>query len=313
MIKESKIPFGKVLMKTLKYWINTVDRWKVWLSYAFILSLLSLLFQRWSYGCLTDANGFWCDASAIANQQVITIKDIIYHVLMAVIILAYIYDYYQTSFCNQKFTFNNIFIFGKEKIKSMIFFVFVVSLIIAAACVAYFLIRKPANPNWMIEFIYFLIVFVSLLIPLMIFRLSSFISYYLQDGRMPNLLRIYKDTAGRSFTPFILLFLTIILDIILLLKSGAYLKMLNLQFNNFAVVFLSETAGYIVILICYSLIISVCRAQHEILESFVSRETLVKEGMEKKEKNKTEKPRKQKSTKTRKAIKGKSQKSKKIS
>ena len=298
MKKENKLPFGKVLVKTLKCCSSMADQWRIWLSYAFVMALISLVFRRWSYGCMEQNDHFWCVHVSGGITTGVVVKYLIYYILTLMVVFAYIHDYYQAAFCEKNFTLENIFVFKKAKIKSMLFLTLILFIFLVMGCTAYFLIRKPANPNWMIEFIYFVIVFFSFLIPLITIRLSAFISYYLQDGHMPDLIKIYKDTTKHSFIPLIMFFLAVVMIIILLLQSGLYLRALNLRFDNFAVVFLSEVAGYVIILMCYSLIIAVFRAQHEVLVEYsVSRETIIaEEAKEQTEEIKVEEKKAKKST-----------------
>lgn len=274
MKKENKIPFWKTTARTLKLCSGIADQWRVMLSYAFVLSIICLVFRRWSYGCMTNTPMFWCGNDRFVATTGKIFEYVSYFVLTIFVIFAYIHDYYQTAFCQQKFVFSDVFKMTKAKLKSVSFIFALLLMFVIMGGLAYYLIKKPANPNFMIEFLYFLLVFCSFLVPIIMVRLAAFISMFLQNGQLPDLKKLYKDTDGHSYTPISLFFLWSMICILFLKESGRYLKYFGAKSENLASTFLLEMVGYVVILMCYGIILSVFRAQHEILqENNVSRET----------------------------------------
>ena len=110
----------------------------------------------------------------------------------------------------------------------------------ALLAVACWLIFKKANPNWLIEFGYFLIVFFSATIAVLILRTSGAFGLYLRNGIMPDFKLLFKLTHGKFYVILITFcVLTYIVNLLQMRIMGA-LELWNIQQTNFLVVLVSE-------------------------------------------------------------------------
>ena len=275
MQEKNKMPFGKLFISTFKSMMKFTDAWHIWLSYAFILTLLSLVCGRWSYSCQFETKGFWCpqtDTSSITG--LFLFKIVLYYLLMLFLLMSYICDFYDTAYKGKKFNIREIIQFSKVKIKAVgVLFAILVYLIFSIVA-AYFIIRKPANPNWLIELMYFLMLYMILGVSLLMMRLSVGLSYYLQDNHWPNWKEIYAKTVGKSYVPIVMMLVLMLFCVVLNLQTGVYLSHLNVKYYSFVTAFFTELMAYAVILLSLTMPILMFRVQHEMLENWnVSRET----------------------------------------
>lgn len=311
MRKNSGFSLLNVSFKTMDLLTAMVKNWRVFLGYAAILTSVSLLFGRWSYSCESGIDGFWC--YQLPHSKVFAIVYLVlFYVIDAFLFCSFISDYYNTAYKNGVFKLRNIFYVNKEKAKNMAFFLLCMLIFVLPIVISYKILLKPANPNWIIEFMYFIAMFVMVFVPIGLIRLSSFMAYFLQNGTMPPLQNIWQKTADKTHVNIIIMLLLLLCINVLMLHSMGYLSAFTHRYNTFMAVVFGEYADCLVKLLLFAIIVCFCRAQYEVLEQAENSGTAVSSDHENTDDNacseevieeKTFSKKKRKSTKLRKKSK----------
>lgn len=213
--------------------------WKVWLSYAFALFLLSVICANWSHSCKDNISPFWWCAS-LSNVYIIYARVIFYFVISLFISFSFIYDIYNAAFNNKKSGFAAIFEITKAKLKFIGFSFGLVLLFFALLGICFWLIFRKADPNWLVEFGFFSIVFVAATIAVLILRTSASFGVFLIRGKMPDFKYLFQKTHGKFYVVLITFCVLTYAANLLLLKIFGSLDALNMEKNLFILVLGSE-------------------------------------------------------------------------
>ena len=251
------------LLKVLKEVGNLVPQlfkqWKVFSCYAGLLTLLGMFFGQWPHSCFK--NNFWCVPLNKSNEYFQTIFISVYIILCIFITLFFMYDFYKSAFKNTVFKVRDIYIIGKEKIKSAGFILLTVLICAIPLRIALIILFKPADPNWQVEFIYFIIAFICIMVPIMAIRLFCFVSAYYEKNTIPSLLPIFQKTIGKSYVG-IFLFLLLAWIIILTFRISYNLDVLSRDYNYLPIALLTSFAEYFLRLEYLAVFLLFSRAQY---------------------------------------------------
>lgn len=145
----------------------------------------------------------------------------------------------------------------------MLLFVFC---FIGSISLGWLILKKPANPDWRIEFLFFLVLFATAMFPLIAMRFSAVVAYFLQDNHFPSWKMLYEQTKERSYIGVILFLFILLLSVSLFMHTQVYLMHLTLDFRVFVVALFAEYCGYLVKLFCAAAFVVFFRAQYELME-----------------------------------------------
>ena len=217
-MRKNKYTFFGVFKTWTQLLGQTALQWRVFGVYAAIMTIVDALFGHWSYSCRGDEIGFWC-VTLPDNRYMVIAAMCVFYLLFTYLICAFTTDLHNSLFKNSVFKSRDVFIVSKQKLNTTLvlavwFLIATISLV-----VAYYLIQRPANPDFEIEFGYFLIVFVLLMIPLMMIRCAACFAYYMNTGGFA-LGKVYNYTSGRSYISVMMFLLLAI--ILLIISTNAY-------------------------------------------------------------------------------------------
>ena len=253
----------RVLGKTILYSWKMLDQWRMYLFYAILLTIISLIFGRWSFSCIQEPKA-WCHSfSGSAGKDISYL--LLYYFSILVIFSSFGYDLYNATFKNTVFKIRNLLAYDKNRIKSIFFSIGCLMVFVIPIFIAIMIIMKPANPLFEIEFLFFIMLFCCVIFNVMYIRLMSFVAYYLYDYKMPSLKLIYSKTSGQTYvsvTSFLLL--AVFLCFTQLQFIGNFLRM-N-ENDTFLMSLTTEFLDYIIKLIYFSFFLAVFSAQKDLLE-----------------------------------------------
>lgn len=252
----------RVMGRTIAYSWKMLDQWRMYLFYAGVLTVLSLIFGRWSFSCVREAKA-WCHTFSGSIGKGVSYMFFFYTILMFVF-FSFGYDLYNSTFKNTVFKIKNIIVYDKNRFKSVLFSVVCLLAFIVPIFAAVMIILKPANPVFEVEFLYFIILFACVVFNVIYIRLASFIAQYLNDYKMPSLKAIYEKTKGRAYVSIAsFLVLAFFLCLAQLQFIGNFIQM-NAN-DTFAMTLVTEFLDYIIKLIYYSFFLALFRAQTDLL------------------------------------------------
>lgn len=235
-------------------------QWRLYIFYGFAITVLSALFGRWSFSCQRGNTGPWCYIPT-DNIYIMFGFLAVFYCLAILTVGAFVYDFQRCAIKNGVFKLGDAFSFNKTKLKTMAFVFGIFAGFIIPIVVAMYIINKPANPDYRIEFCYFVVMFIMFMIPLLIIRLSAGIAYFLNDGKFPAR-KIFQITFGRSYIPLIMFLFLIIFALSLNIRSMGYFNYLTQEHHLFSVVVLTDFADSFLRLVCLGLFLLFFEAQY---------------------------------------------------
>ena len=259
-----KFRLSQAIGLTLKNVWKILDYWYVFLLYAGILTLISLLFRRWSYSCLKASPHNWCFVYPNNTIEVYAYLTI-YYICVCFIVFSFGYDVYNAAFNHIKFKLKNILAFNKERLKCIGFYFVSITLWMAPVMLAFYIFIRPAIPDFATEFGLFLVVFSCMVFSLLYIRVSAFIGYYLNNLKMPSLSKIFKATSGRAYVSIVLFLVMLLIVCVIQLRTIGSLTKLNEE-DTFLMTILAEYIDYVIKLFVFGLFLSSFRAQADLLQ-----------------------------------------------
>lgn len=252
----------RVIGRTIAYSWKMLDQWRMYLFYAGLLTILSLIFGRWSFSCVQGAKA-WCHSFSGNIWKGVGYLFLFYSALFVIFFL-FGYDLYNSTFKNTVFKIKNLFVCDKNRLKSILFSVACLLAFIVPVFAAVMIVLKPANPVFEVEFLYFIILFACVIFNVLYIRLASFIARYLNDYKMPSLGAIYEKTKGRAYVSVVsFLILAFFLCLAQLQFIGNFIQM-NAN-DTFVMTLVTEFLDYIIKLIYFSFFLALFRAQMDLL------------------------------------------------
>lgn len=253
MEKSAKYTLLRTFGRLFRLIFNSLDSLHITLIYGVLLAVIYYLFV-----VLYNA----CSGSAICYNTITALA-----ILFPTIITAfYIDDLYQSTFKNSVFKLREIIKFNTNRLKKVSFTIAYFLSFVISGYLAIKILKKPANPVWQIEFIFFCILFAISMLPIAAMRFSAIVAYYLHDQRVPSIKYMYDKTIGRSYIGVVGFLLLILFLSVLNMQIFTYEAYLMHRFPHFitslAVVY------FIMITLLFSLSIIICffEAQRQLLE-----------------------------------------------
>ena len=261
---EEKLSLFRILNK-MTYLVKAMFlQIKLFAFYAFASVLVSLLLGQWRQSCMIDGENWWCDIKP-ANIWVLFSMFLANTILQLVIYCSFGADIFAAVVKKQAFSFKTVFLPTKNKfLKMLVLFSEFLLFVVPIVGVMTIMLKRP-NPDWMIEFCWFLLAFICCWLPFLALRMSSVVSYYLDDVKKIDFAMIWQKTEGRGFSiifSFCIIF--VIASIIQLQFMGASVKMLR-EYNFFVTAFWVEFFKVYIQMLFLGSLIMMFRAQQEIL------------------------------------------------
>lgn len=213
--------------------------WKVWLSYAFALFLLSTAFANWSHSCKDNLAPFWWCINP-DNTYVAFARFVSYFMVVFFLSFSFIYDLYYETLDGGKSGFFALFKITKQKLRFIGFSFGLCLLFFALLGVCLWLIFRAPNPNWLIEFFWFCLVFTCATVAVLILRTSASFGMFLMNGKAPDFKDIFQKTHSRFYVVLITFCLLTYAVNIWLMKTLSWLDVLNMEKSSFFLVLGSE-------------------------------------------------------------------------
>ena len=233
---------------------KSLDAWRATLIYGSVITFIYYVMAAGQFVCKkTNVSCY------LHFQTVVTI-------ILSLVCLCYLFDFYQNVFKNSVFKYSSIIEFSKEKFKAIGFFIFYISCFAVSAFVARYIILKPANPDWRIEFIYFVVLFVFCMLPVLLMRFSAIVAFYFNEQKIPSIKYIYEKTAGHSFIGIVGFLLTILIMAVFNMQAYAYEAHFTMKYpSSVTVEVLSTFFEIIVKLFTLNVIMCFFEAQRQLM------------------------------------------------
>ena len=249
--------FFNVFSKTVVLLSNSLNQWKIYLSYAATLAIIGFLFNFWNNSCLQNPLGFVC-------SEYIGIASLILQIILHLMLfLLFAINLYSSLIKHIEFSLWQIFSLNCTKLRQIGFLFFYIISLSVPWLIVVILIKNPANPDWRIEFVYFMITFVMGLVPLLAMRFSASIGYYMQNMHYPKLSQLYNITIGKSYIGIIGFLIIMQIFVIVNIKM---LSVFNHVENASVMLLFTYFADYLFKLFFVAFALLFCQAQHEIIE-----------------------------------------------
>ncbi|MBQ8481810.1 MAG: hypothetical protein IJ532_04700 [Alphaproteobacteria bacterium] len=189
---------------------KSLDAWKITLIYGSVLTFIYYVMASGQFICNRT------NALCFLRFQVIVV------IVLSLICLCYVFDFYQNAFKNTVFKYSSIIKFDKNKLKSIGFFILYILCFALSAYIARYIIIKPANPDWRIEFVYFFILFIFCMLPVFLMRFSAVVAFYFNEQKLPTIKYLYEKTAGHSYIGIVGFLLTILIMAVFNMQAYGY-------------------------------------------------------------------------------------------
>ncbi|MBQ7633269.1 MAG: hypothetical protein IJS88_04065 [Alphaproteobacteria bacterium] len=151
--------------------------------------------------------------------------------------------------------------------------VFTISLILALSGAIY-IIQKPADPDFIIEFCWFILTFLLLLWPLFIIRCCACFAYYLQTGKF-EIKKVFNNTSGRTYVSVVWFMLLMMLLLILNMRFMFDAIYVEQHYNYLFTAVAVEFIGSVFKFICLALYLLLFYSQYVQMEKNSAEENMV--------------------------------------
>jgi len=252
----AKLSLLQTTRQFLRLVYKSTEFWRGMLLYSIVFTFFYHVSVYGQFLC--SQNNFSC----LITVQLMIIAGLILGAL------CYIVDFYRSVFKNGVFKCNTIISFDKNKLKSIMFLIAYVLVFVISMYFAKVILLKPANPDWKIEFIYFVILFLLCVLPVFAMRFSAIVAFYLHEQKIPSFKFLYDMTVGHSFV-CVVGFLGVILFLAIFnMQVYGYenVFLLNFQDSKSAVILITFFDAFIKL---FSLNVLICffEAQRELMEN----------------------------------------------
>ncbi len=260
MKQQNKYTFFGVLNTWTRQLVHIAAQWRIFAVYAAVITVISALFGRWSYACQHGISGYWC-LSLPANKYLIITCLVVFYALLLYLIGAFITDLHNSLFKNSVFKPKDVLVLSRQKMASARMLLTIMLLAVSCTMAAVYIIRRPANPDFGIEFCWFIAAFMLILVPLLMVRCSACFAYYLNTGRL-QLRKVFDYTGGRSYISVMLFLLLMIILLMVNLHAIAFFNRMMQNYNYLATAVVTDFADCLLKLICLAMILAFFDAQY---------------------------------------------------
>ncbi len=263
MIDTNKYSILSILARTVRLSRQILQQWRVVLIYAATLTIVGLLFGYWGYMC-QNGGGILC--YSLGRSSYMSVGVLLWLLIMLYLFLAFMADFYTAAFGKKTFKISDIFGVSKAKAKAMAVLLgygvaFVVPVLVAAKILA-----MPANPDWRVEMLNFLLIFALFMLQLFMMRTIAALSMFLEQKKHLNMRQIYEKTIGSGYVSIILFLCLLAFSLLTYMIIAVKMDSIGRWFDSvtwFAVVNFADNALKLVYM---ALMLAFCRAQHELLQ-----------------------------------------------
>ena len=264
MDRSKKYTLLRVSGRFVKLLAEGFKQWRLYLVYAAILTVLSAIFCQWSYSCNGSAKQFWC--YTVSSEAKAFSLGLVFVFINIFTYMSFAYDFYEKCFLNGVFKWQNIFLMSVKKLKGLGFLLLYIICFLGCMLISWIILKKPANPDWHVEFVFFLMLFVMVVIPFAAMRFSASVAYFLNEEKKIPWKKIYENTKERSYIGIIMFLFILLLSVALLLHCQVILLRLTLGTTIFTLALGAEYCGYLIKLFCVTAFMAFFRAQYEMME-----------------------------------------------
>lgn len=261
-----KLTFPKIIYKTAVLLKNISGNLKIPAFYAAVLCVLAFL-TGFPMSCQLGKEGVWWCYLEKNNSEMPLYSFILCKLLLLFVCCSFFVDFYNTAFNKKTFSWKNPVLFNSERLKKIGLLFGTLLVWVAPIALAFAIFLKKANPDWRIEFIYFVIMFICCWIPFIVIRLSAVISYFLSDGKFPSLKVLWQKTEDRNFSIIFSYVLIFVILNFLSLQISFISRLLMLKYFYFSTALITEFFSNLFILFAEIVFMMLFRSMHEILES----------------------------------------------
>jgi hypothetical protein len=222
MLNVNKYSIIGVIVRMFHLGGKVFDCWRPTVVYAALLMLLTCVFSLGLQLYYSDdiKYGF------VQYTLPAIVVGVIYSVLYAHLFLAFMVDFYDEAFNNQKFEWRQLWQRGRQKWRAeLLLLAYFAAYAIPFALAAKLLIQ-PANPNWRIEFVYFTIIFAVFILILLLIRLSAGVSRGLATHTYPKWSLVLKQTSGSAYVGIVLFLIIFALELLSSVRLKSWLDVL---------------------------------------------------------------------------------------
>lgn len=260
-----KLTFLKIILNTGRLLKKIAENYKVIVWYALMLTVLSAVMGLLPSCQLGREGGWWCyleNDDGTFPLYLFAADKFLFFLLCCLFFM----DFYGSAFNGQNFKPKNMLLFNRRRLQIIGFFIGVVFLLLGSVAAVFAIMLKKANPDWRIEFIYFVMAFICCWVPFILLRFSAAISYA-ASGEFPSFKQIWQKTSDR-FVHIIFSYIVIFVIInFVSLYANVLLKILMLSSFNFVTSVAADFIYNSLTLIYISVFMMLFRSMHEILES----------------------------------------------
>lgn len=244
--------------------VKILSQGKIFLYYSLFLSVIGGFSGQWLYSCTGKSENWWC---IIPTGNVYYLYSLLgLYVLFSLCILySFYFDLYQSIFKDKIITFQEIIKTPKEKLKFIGYICLYVFLMVCCIGVALTILAKEANPDWRIEFIFFVILFISAYLPIILIRMIVSIDYMVDVGFVP-VKKIWDMTSKRTFSIMITFCFMILLINFVHIRLTYNLKELATEHNYFIVALITDVVGCFLLCNYLAFIMMYFRAIRELVD-----------------------------------------------
>lgn len=255
MFNKDKISIPNITVLTFKGMKYILSQGKIFLCYSVMMSIMNGILGQWLYSCADKSDNWWCFVPKGSVYYLVGLLGI-YVILSLFVLFSFYFDLYKSVFKNNQFRIRDIITFSKEKLRFMGYVLLFCFLIVIFMGVDLKILAKEPNPDWRIEFIFFIILFVFAWLPIIFIRMGASIDYMADSNTIP-FKKIWDMTSRRNFSLIITFCLIFLFINFIHIRLSYSLRTTASEYNYFVVAFIVDMIGcfllfnYIALLMMY--------------------------------------------------------------
>ena len=263
MIDTNRYSILSILVRTARLSRQILQQWRMVLIYAAGLTIVSLLFGYLGYLC-QNGSGIMCHS--LGRSPYMSVGLLLWLLIMLYMFLAFMADFYTAAFGKKTFKISNIFGLSKAKAKAMAVLLGYGVAFVAPIMVIVKVLVMPANPDWRVEMLNFLLIFTLFMFQLFMIRTIAALSTFLAHKKQPSMWQVYEKTAGSGYVSIILFLCLLAFSLLTYMILAARMDIIGRWFDSVTWFALVNFADNALKLVYMALMVTFCRAQHELLQ-----------------------------------------------
>ena len=262
MIDTSKYSMIGIMAGTFRLSRQIFAKSQVLLAYALALTICGLLWGYWGYICQTGSS-ILC--YSLTGSPYTSIGLFIGVLVFAYLYLTYVVDFYEAAFCKMPFKINQVWNVSKVKSKAALVVLAYIAVFIVPVAIFAKILMLPANSDWRVEMINFLLIFSLFMAQLFMLRTIASLSIYLQHKKFPSLMQLFRQTTGSGYVSIILFLILFAFSLLFYMVITAKLNGFWQNSNSLLIMLVKMFIDNVLKLFFVAFLITFCRAQHELL------------------------------------------------